>query len=176
MDLKLNMKKLILTLSITISSVLLASAQHSVSAAISSSVNSTVTGTPTIDGFSTAADLENGKISSAATFAVKSNRPWKLTTTITTIGAVAIAGGPTTITAPLLPGNVSVGIAATANDDPTTWLTFETLNTGVEPTSGGRGAATVGNNTFSLKYKIIPGFTVDPGTYAVNVTYTVTAQ
>ncbi len=173
------MKKLLLTLSLITVMSLITQAQ-TISAAISSSVNSTVTGTPTLAPFTTDSDIENGLITDAVNFAVKSNRLWKLTTSITNIVGTPISGGPSTITAPLQPLNVSWGVINGAGGTVTSWTAFANATTTtaapVEAKTGARGAASVSGNTFTLRYKVIPGFAVDPGTYAVDVTYTVSAQ
>lgn len=173
------MKKYLLTLSLITVLGFAASAQ-TISAAISSSVNSAVTGTPTLAPFTTDTDIENGLITAPVSFAVKSNRLWKLTTSITNIVGTAIAGGPAVITAPLQPLNISWGVIDGAAGTVTSWTAFAnataTTAAAVQAKTGSRGAAAVSGNTFTLRYKVIPGFTVDPGTYAVDVTYTVSAQ
>lgn len=147
---------------------------------INSKVNFTVTGTPTLAPFTTDSEIENGQITDAVNFAIKSNRLWKLTTSISNIGSTPISGGPATITAPLQPLNISWGVINGAGGTVTSWTAFAnaTITTGasVEAKTGSRGAPAVSGNTFTLRYKVIPGFSVDPGTYAVDVTYTVSAQ
>ncbi len=173
------MKKCLLTLSLITALAFVASAQ-TISAAISSSVNSAVTGTPTLAAFATDSDIENGLVTAPVNFVVKSNRLWKLTTSITNIVGTPIAGGPAAITAPLQPLNISWGVANGAGVEVSSWNQFANATTttaaAVEAKTGVRGAAAVTGNTFTLRYKVIPGFTVDPGTYAVDVTYTVSAQ
>lgn len=173
------MRRFLLTLTLLTVTTLFASAQ-TISAAINSSVNSAVTGTPTLAAFTTDTDIENGLITDPVSFAVKSNRLWKLTTSITNITGVAIGGGPATITAPLQPQNISWGVIDGAAGTVTSFTAFANTTTtaaaAVQAKTGSRGAANVSGNTFTLRYKVIPGFAVDPGTYAVDVTYTVTAQ
>ena len=177
------MKKCFLTLTLITIVCFVAQAQPgsvTISAAINSSVNSTVTGTPTLAAFTTDADIENGLVTDAVNFAVKSNRLWKLTTSITNIVGTSISGGPATISAPLQPQNVSWGVINGAGGAVTAWTPFAnaslTTAASVEAKTGARGAASVAGNTFTLRFKVIPGFTVDPGTYAVDVTYTVSGQ
>lgn len=173
------MKKSLLTLSLILMASFYASSQ-TISAAISSSVNSVVTGTPTLAPFTTDTDIENGLITDPVSFAVKSNRLWKLTTSITNIVGTPIGGGPATITAPLQPLNISWGTINGAAGTVTSWTAFANTTTttaaAVEAKTGARGAPGVSGNTFTLRYKVVPGYTVDPGTYAVDVTYTVSAQ
>lgn len=153
---------------------------QTITAAISSSVNSTVTGTPTLAAFTTDTEIENGLITQPVNFAVKSNRLWKLTTSITNIVGTPITGGPASITAPLQPLNISWGVIDGSNGTVSSWTAFAnasaTTAAAVEAKTGARGAPSVSGNTFTLRYKVVPGFTVDPGTYAVDVTYTVSAQ
>ena len=175
------MKKYFITLSLITFICFIVQAQPAtISAAINSSVNSTVTGTPALAAFTTDNDIENGLVTDAVNFAVKSNRLWKLTTSITNIVGTPISGGPSTITAPLQPLNVSWGVINGAGGAVTAWTPFAnasiTTAAPVEAKTGARGASTVSGNTFTLRYKVTPGFAVDPGTYAVDVTYTVSGQ
>lgn len=174
-----TMRNCLLTLSLIVMSSFYASSQ-TISAAINSSVNTVVTGTPTLAPFTTDTDIENGLITDPVSFAVKSNRLWKLTTSITNITGTPIVGGPATITAPLQPQNISWGVINGAAGTVSSWTAFANATTttadAVEAKTGSRGGPSVSGNTFTLRYKIVPGFTVDPGTYAVNVTYTVSAQ
>lgn len=146
---------------------------------ISSQISFTVTGTPTLAPFTTESDIENGIISDAVNFAIKSNRLWKLTISITNIVGIPIAGGPETITAPIHPLNVSWGVINGTGGTVTSWTVFaNTTATTAAPIvakTGARGAPAVSGNTFTLRYKMIPGFAVDPGNYALEVTYAVDA-
>lgn len=173
------MKKCLLTLSLITILSLVAQAQN-FSATINSVVNSTVTGTPTLAPFSTDAEIETGLVTAPVTFAVKTNRAWKMMTSISGIvGTPLISGGPTSITAPLTTGNIEWGVI---NGDGGTVGTFNpfggtgTSTTPVEAKTGNRGAPAVTGNTFTLQYKVTPGFNVDPGTYAVTVVNTISAQ
>ena len=147
---------------------------------ITSKVNYTAAGTPTLAPFNSVNDLENGLITDAVTFSIKSNRLWKLVTSITDIVGTSIAGGAATITAPLLPMNISWGVINGAGGTVTSWTAFanatNTTAASIDVKTGLRGAPVVSGNTFTLRYKVVPGFTVDPGTYAIDVTYTVSAQ
>lgn len=149
-------------------------------ASINSKVNFTVTGTPTLAPFTTDSEIENGQVTDAVNFAIKSNRLSKLTTSVSNIVSTPISGGPATITVPLQPLNISWGVINGAGGTVTSWTAFAnatiTTTASVEAKTGSRGAPAVSGNTFTLRYKVIPGFSVDPGTYAVDVTYTVSAQ
>lgn len=178
---KITIKKYLLTLSLIMVTVLSVSAQtQTVSAAISSSVNATVTGTPILAAFSTEADIEFGLITDAVSFAVKSNRLWKLTTSITGITSAVIGGGPAAIDFPLQPLNISWGVIDGAAGTVTSFTAFANATTttaaDVQVKTGPRGAEVVGGNTFTLRFKVIPGFLVDPGTYGVTVVHTLSAQ
>lgn len=173
------MKKYLLTLSLITVMSLMAQAQN-FSATINSVVNSTVTGTPTLAPFTTDAEIENGLVTAPVTFTVKSNRLWKMMTSITNIVGTPIGGGPATITAPLQPLNISWGVINGNGGTVTSFNPFAnattTSTTAVEAKTGARGAPAVSGNTFTLQYKVVPGFDVDPGTYAVTVTNTISAQ
>ena len=177
------MIKHFLTLSILIVIGHNASAQNiiaSIGPSVNSRVNFTATGTPILGPFATDNDLENGLITNAVNFAVKSNRLWKLATSISNIVGTPNSGRPATITAPLQPLNIFWGVINDADGTVTSWTAFAnaTIKTSasIVAKTGPRGAPAVSGNTFTLRYKVIPGFTVDPGTYAVDVTYTVSAQ
>ncbi|WP_411275387.1 hypothetical protein [Daejeonella sp.] len=173
------MKKCLITLSLITVMSFMARAQN-FSATINSVVNSTVSGTPTLAAFTTDAEIEAGLVTAPVTFAVKSNRLWKLMTSISNVVGTAIGGGPATITAPLQPLNISWGVINGASGTVTGWNPFAnatpTTTTAVEAKTGSRGAPAVSGNTFTLQYKVIPGFDVDPGTYAVTVVNTISAQ
>ncbi|MES2875070.1 MAG: hypothetical protein V4708_15190 [Bacteroidota bacterium] len=172
------MKKCLLTLSLITVMSLMAQAQN-FSATINSVVNSTVTGTPTLAPFTTDAEIESGLVTAPVTFTVKSNRLWKMMTAITNIVGTPISGGPATINAPLQPLNISWGVINGSAGTVTAFNLFSgtgTSTTAVEAKTGNRGAPAVSGNTFTLQYKVIPGFEVDPGTYAVTVTNTISAQ
>jgi len=148
--------------------------------AINSIVTSTTTGSPNIAPFVTESDIENGLITDPISFAVKSNRLWKLTTSITNITASPITGGPTAITAPLQPSNILWGVVNGSNGTVTLFTPFvNTTSTSagpVEAKTGVRGNPSTTGNTFTLRYKVIPTFTVDPANYVVEVTYTLSNQ
>ena len=176
------MIKFFLTVSIIIIFKFIAQAQTIIvgfGPSINSRVSCTVTGTPNLDPFTTDSDIENGLITNAVNFAIKSNRLWKLATSITNIVGTASAGGPATITAPLQPLHISWGVVNGIDGTVTSWTAFTnaTIKTtaSIEAKTGARGAPAVSGNTFTLRYKVVPGFAVDPGTYAVDVTYTVSA-
>lgn len=178
-NLTITMKKCLLTLSLVTVISFVTSAQN-FSATINSSVNATVTGTPTLGAFTTDAEITNGLVTNPVTFAVKSNRNWKLTTAITGIVGTAISGGPATIEAPLQPLNISWGVINGAATPATAFTAFAnstiSASVAVDAKTGTRGAPAVSGNTFTLQYKVIPGFDVDPGVYAVTVTNTVSGN
>ncbi len=174
------MIKFFLTVSIIILSEFIAQAQTVIvgfGPSINSRLSSTVTGTPILGPFKTDSDIENGLITDAVNFAIKSNRLWKLATSISNIVGTANTGGPATITAPLQPLHISWGVINGVGGTVTSWTAFTnaTIKTtaSIEANTGARGAPAVSGNTFTLRYKVVPGFAVDPGTYAVDVTYTV---
>lgn len=178
------MKKCFIALAMIVfkSFIFIAQAQTTVIAlgtSVNSQVSFTVTGTPTLAPFTTDSDIENGIISDGVNFAVKSNRLWKLTISVTNIVGAPIADGPATITAPVQPVNVSWGVINGTGGTVTSWTVFANATTTttapIVAKTGTRGTPAVSGNTFTLRYKMIPGFAVDPGTYAVDVTYSVDA-
>lgn len=173
------MKKLLLTLSLITVMSLMAQAQN-FTASISSVVNSAQSGTAILAPFTTDAHLEFGLVTDPVTFTVKTNRTWKMMTSISNIAGVAIGGGPASIIAPLQPLNISWGVINGAAGTVSAWNIFANATTtstaAVQAKTGPRGAPAVEGNTFTLQYKVIPGFEVDPGTYTVTVVNTISAQ
>lgn len=173
------MKKLVLTLSLITVMGLMAQAQN-FTATINSVVNSTVSGTAVLAPFTTDTELENGLVTTPLTFAVKSNRLWKMMTSISNIVSTPLtSGGPSVINAPLQPVHISWGVLNGTTGSVSSFISFSgtgTSTTAVEAKTGNRGAPSVSGNEFILQYKVIPGFSVDPGTYAVTVVNTISAQ
>jgi CheY-like chemotaxis protein len=170
-----KIKRFTLTLSFIMLTVVFANAQvQKINAVISSSVNTAVTGALTFGTFASQTDIETGLISDPVTFAVKSNRLWKVNTAITSITGTPILGG--VMTTPLPPQNIAWGVIDGSAGTVSTFTPFgSTLNTATEIKTGDRGISSVTGNTFTLRYKIVPGSLADLGTYAVTATHTISA-
>lgn len=169
------MRRCLLTLTLLTITTLFASAQtQTVNASIKPVLVLTAGAAPTLAPFETALNLENGIESSAVAFTVKTNQQWKFYTAITSITPSQITNGPTSWSNPLAPANIAWGTTTTNGSvSSSDYHPFTTLTTAEEVKSGVKGGPAVAGNSFDLKFKITPGYTVDPAAYAVVVTYTV---
>ena len=176
-------KKSGLTLLIMAVAISVSSQTQSVDAAVSASVNSTVSGTPELGAFSSETAIENGLITNPVLFVVKSNKVWKLATSISGITTATNADSPTTIDNPLQPLNVSWGVVdgeVNGDNAVNTFTPFvnnadNTSAANVQVKQGLMGDGDTTGNTFTLQFKVTPGFLVDPGTYGITVVHTLSA-
>lgn len=134
------------------------------------------TGAITISPFITQSEIEMGLETSTVGFEIKSNKDWKLATEIGTITASPLAGGagPANITSPLTYNHIKYYTTASDNQ------VYSNMNSFPGPVAniktGFKGNIQKTGNTFNLKFKIIPGFEVDPATYTIPIIYTLSAQ
>lgn len=163
------MKNLLLTIAILFTGLISVNAQTT-TATLSQTVTLILKNCITIDiasatgtnfSFDNTDNYANGEINTnAATFQVKSNRPWAVTVNTTT----ANFNGPAAPTA-TMPSSI-LGVRVNGGSD------FSSLSTtATSLTSGGRGVG-----SFSVDYKAAPGFVYDAGSYTINVVYTATQQ
>lgn len=177
------MKRLIFILSLLMIITFVANAQQgnfvskNGSSNITASINLAITtGAITISPFNTQSEIEAGLETSAVRFVIKSNKDWKLVTEIGTITANPLAGGagPATITAPLSYTNIKYYTTTADNNLYSNMVSFPgpiaQIKTGV------KGNIQKTGNTFNLKFKITPGFEVDPAIYTIPIIYTLSAQ
>ncbi|MDP3642945.1 MAG: hypothetical protein Q8S54_07100 [Bacteroidota bacterium] len=144
---------------------------------IIASINLAITsGAITIPPFNTQSDIDVGLETSAVRFVIKSNKDWKLVTEIGTITANPLAGGagPATITAPLSYTNIKYYVTPADNFLYSNIVSFPGSIANVR--TGVKGNIQKTGNTFNLKFRIIPGYEVDPGVYTIPIIYTLTAQ
>ncbi len=144
---------------------------------IPGSMNLTVTtGAITIAPFLTQIEIESGLETSNVRFTIKSNKDWKLATEIGTITSNPLAGGagPATITSPLTYNHIKYYTTTTDNEVYSNMNSFPSPMVHVK--TGLKGNIQKAGNTFNLKFKIIPGFEVDPATYTIPLIYTLSAQ
>lgn len=134
------------------------------------------TGAITIAPFLTQFELEGGLETSNVRFTIKSNKDWKLATEIGTITSTPLAGGagPATITSPLTYNHIKYYTTAADNEIYSNMTPFP--GPVVHVKTGFQGNDQKTGNTFNLKFKIIPGFEVDPASYTVPLIYTLSAQ
>lgn len=133
-------------------------------------------GAITIAPFITQFDLEGGLETSTVHFTIKSNKDWKLATEIGTITSNPLAGGggPATITSPLTYNHIKYYTTASDNEIYSNMTSFPGSVAYVK--TGNKGNSQKIGNTFNLKFKIIPGFEVDPAAYTIPLIYTLSAQ
>lgn len=144
---------------------------------IPGSMNLTITtGAITIAPFITQSEIETGLETSTVRFTIKSNKDWKLATEIGTITANPLAGGagPAAITSPLTYNHIKYYTTPADNEIYSNMSSFPGPIANIK--TGVKGNIQKIGNTFNLKFKIIPGFEVDPATYTIPIIYTLSAQ
>lgn len=137
-------------------------ASQTVTLTLQNAINISVTSaTGTSFLFDDVSEYQNGQTNSnAATFLVKSNRPWA----VTVKAAAGTFSGPAA-PATQMPASV-LGVRLNGGS------TFSALSTtAASLTSGARGSS-----SFNIDYNANPGFNYDAGTYSLSVVYTATQQ
>jgi hypothetical protein len=159
-------KKLIAALLFMVSTASLANAQ--MSAGVPVFVDITLeSGAVTVPSFSSGTDLASGLETSAVRFKVKANDDWKVITEIGTIISTPVPNGPSTILNPLTYNNFKYSLSE-QNEVYQTAIAFSsTLATIIT------GGKTGQDKKFSIKFRITPGFSVDPAAYTIPITYTI---
>lgn len=134
------------------------------------------TGAITIAPFVSQSEIEMGLETTNVRFTIKSNKDWKLATEIGTITANPLSGGagPAAITSPLTYNHIKYYTSSADNEIYSNMNSFP--GTIVHVKTGLKGNIQKAGNTFNLKFKIIPGFEVDPATYTIPLIYTLSAQ
>lgn len=177
------MKRLLFILSLLMFVTSAAKAQQgnlvnkSGSSNIIASINLAITsGAISISPFNTQSDIEAGLETSAVRFVIKSNKDWKLTTEIGAITADPLAGGagPASITSPLSYTNIKYYTTLADNNLYSNMVSFPSPIANVK--TGVKGNINKTGNTFNLKFRITPGYEVDPGIYTIPIIYTISAQ
>lgn len=147
------------------------------SSTIMGSMNLAVTtGSITIAPFLTQNEIEGGLETSNVRFTIKSNKDWKLATEVGTITANPLPGGagPAVITSPLTFNHIKYYTTPSDNEVYSNMISFPSQVVHVK--TGTKGNSQKTGNTFNLKFKIIPGFGVDPAIYTIPLVYTLSAQ
>jgi hypothetical protein len=115
--------------------------------------------------FTTVAQIADAiSITNFSTFSVKSNVPWVFSASSATanflgVGVYASLNMPASVLSLVVPGQTSRALSTTN----------QTLTTGT------RGNSSVTGNTFSLDLTAAPGFSYGPGSYSIEIKYTLTA-
>ena len=122
----------------------------------------------TVPSFASGTDIENGLETSDVLFKIKANADWRVDTEIGTIISTPVPNGPATITNPLTYSRISYLVSPTQNNVYGAPVQFTsalvTVLTGTKSGSDKR---------FSIKFKITPGFFVDPAAYTIPIIYTI---
>lgn len=125
-------------------------------------------GAITVPSFASGADLTNGLETSVVRFKIKANSDWKVDTEIGTIISTPVPNGPATISNPLTYANFSYILSPDQNDIYDPAVTFGSPL--VTVLTGGKTGL---DKRFSIKFKITPGFSVDPAAYTIPIIYTI---
>lgn len=128
-------------------------------------------GAITVPSFSSGSDLTNGLETSVVRFKIKANNDWKVDTEIGTIVSTPIPNGPQTITNPLTFNNFSYILSPNQNNTYNPPVVFSSsLVTVLTGTKSGS------ERKFGIKFKITPGFSVNPAAYTIPIIYTISPQ
>ena len=122
-------------------------------------------GAITVPSFASSSDLQNGLETSEVRFQLKTNVDWKVVTEIGTIVSTPVPAGPATILHPLTYSNFKYAVAN--GNDPYGTMTPFTSTTAIV-NSGEQQ-----EKKFRIKFRITPGFSVDPAAYTIPITYTI---
>jgi hypothetical protein len=167
LNLDFSIKKLFLTVTLLATGFCYAEAQMGAGVPVFVDIE-LESGAITVPSFSSGSDLTNGLETSVVRFVIKANNDWKVDTEIGTIVATPIPNGPTTISNPLSFSNFSYIVSPNQNNSYNSPVQFSsslvTILTGTKSGSDKR---------FSVKFKITPGFSVNPAAYTIPIIYTI---
>lgn len=125
-------------------------------------------GAITVPSFTNGTELTNGLETSVVRFKVKANADWRVDTEIGTIISTPVPNGPQTILNPLTYNNFHYIVSPDQNDIYNAPVAFSSaLVTILSGTKSGT------DKRFSVKFKISPGFSVDPASYTIPIIYTI---
>lgn len=125
-------------------------------------------GAITVPSFASGTDLTNGLETSVVRFKIKANADWRVDTEIGTIISTPVPNGPQTILNPLTHSNFSYLVSPAHNEVYNPGVVFpSSLVTILTGTKSGA------DKRFSVKFKITPGFSVDPAAYTIPIIYTI---
>ena len=170
MTLTYSIKKLLVTATLVVTGLCYVQAQMTAGVPVFVDIE-LESGAITVPSFSNGTDLTNGLETSVVRFKVKANRDWKVDTEIGTIVSTPIPNGPTTILHPLTYSNFRFMLSPDQNDTFNPPVPFSTSLVTVLT-----GTKTGVDKKFSIKFKITPGFSVDPAAYTIPIIYTISPQ
>ncbi len=128
-------------------------------------------GAITVPSFANGTDLTNGLETSVVRFKIKANKDWKVDTEIGTIVSTPIPNGPATILHPLTYSNFSYIVSPNQDNTYNPPVAFSSSLVTVLT-----GTKTGTDKKFSIKFKITPGFSVDPAAYTIPIIYTISPE
>jgi len=167
MNLVNDIKKLLVTMVLLLSSTCFTQAQMHSTVPVFVNIE-LESGAITVPSFAGLTDLTNGLETSVVRFKIKANNDWKVITEIGSIISTPVPDGPATILHPLTFSNFSYIVSPNQNDVYNPAVAFtSTLATILTGTKSGS------DKRFSVKFKISPGFSVDPAAYTIPIIYTI---
>jgi hypothetical protein len=164
------MKKLLTTVTVIVTGLCFAQAQMSFGVPVFVDIE-LESGPITVPSFSNGTELTNGLETSVVRFKIRANRDWKVDTEIGTIISAPVPNGPATILHPLTYSNFSYIVSPNQNHSYNSAVPFSSSI--VTVLTGGR---TGSDKRFSIKFKITPGFSVDPAAYTIPIIYTISPE
>lgn len=167
MNLAHSIKKLLATVTLLVTGLCYAEAQMNAGIPVFVDIE-LESGAITVPSFSNGTDLTNGLETSVVRFKIKANKDWKVDTEIGTIVSTPIPNGPSTILNPLTYSNFSYIVSPDQNNTFNPPVAFSSSLVTVLT-----GTKTGTDKRFSIKFKITPGFSVDPAAYTIPIIYTI---
>ncbi len=167
MNLAHSIKKLLATVTLLVTGLCYAEAQMNAGIPVFVDIE-LESGAITVPSFSNGTDLTNGLETSIVRFKIKANKDWKVDTEIGTIVSTPIPNGPSTILNPLTYNNFSYIVSPDQNNTFNPPIAFSSSLVTVLT-----GTKTGTDKRFSIKFKITPGFSVDPAAYTIPIIYTI---
>ncbi len=163
-----DIKKLLATAILLVTWLCVAQAQMSAGVPVFVDIE-LESGAITVPSFASGTDLTNGLETSVVRFKIKSNKDWKVDTEIGTIISTPVPNGPATILNPLTYSNFSYIVSPNQNDVYDPPVVFSSALVTVLT-----GTKTGSDKRFGIKFRITPGFSVDPAAYTIPIIYTIT--
>lgn len=170
MNLVNSIKKLLITLVLMVSIISFVQAQMNAGVPVFVDIE-LESGAITVPSFANGTDLTNGLETSAVRFKIKANADWRVDTEIGTIISTPVPNGPSTILHPLTYNHLSYIVSPLQNDVYDPGVIFSSAL--VTILTGTKSGA---DKRFSVKFKITPGFSVDPAAYTIPLIYTISPQ
>lgn len=170
MNLAIPIKKFLTIITFLVTGLCYANAQMSAGIPVFVDIE-LESGAITVPSFTNGTDITNGLETSVVRFKIKANKDWKVDTEIGTIVSTPVPNGPQTILNPLTYSNFSYIVSPNQNNVYNAPVVFSSSLVTVLT-----GTKTGADKRFSIKFKITPGFSVDPAAYTIPIIYTITPE